>query len=248
MPTASVIIPAAGQGRRFSGTEAKSGPRVPFGERLTKAFVLLAGKPVIEHTLERFCTVPAVAEVIVAVPEDGVAWVEALLAAAAARTRCRLKVVAGGTDRPESVARALEVSDPGTELVAIHDAVRPLIRREIIEEALRVAVERGAAVVGRPIDHTVKRVAAGRRVIETVPRGDLWLAQTPQVFRREVITSAYRKREEVVGAITDDAQLVEALGYEVAMVPGDAANVKITTPEDLHLCEAVLAAGWPFKE
>ena len=246
MPTASVIIPAAGQGRRFSGSPAGTGPRVPFGERLTKAFVLLAGKPVIVHTLERFCTVPAVAEVIVAVPEDGVAWVEAQLAPRAAAMKCRLKVVAGGADRPDSVAGALEVSDPGTELVVVHDAVRPLIRRAIIEEALRVAVERGAAVVGRPVDHTVKRAAADRRVLETVSREGLWLAQTPQVFRREIITSAYRKRDEVVGHVTDDAQLVEALGYEVMMVLGDAATIKITTREDLRLCEAMLAAGWPF--
>jgi 2-C-methyl-D-erythritol 4-phosphate cytidylyltransferase len=113
---------------------------------------------------------------------------------------------------------------------------------------MRVAVEHGAAVVGRPVDHTVKRVPDGRKVAETVARQLLWLAQTPQVFRREVITQAYARRAEVVGKVTDDAQLVEAMGREVVMVPGDAANFKITTPEDLRMCEAILAAGWPFGE
>jgi 2-C-methyl-D-erythritol 4-phosphate cytidylyltransferase len=130
----------------------------------------------------------------------------------------------------------------------IHDAVRPLVRRAVVEEAMRVAFERGAAVVGRPVDHTVKRVSDGRRVAETVPRENLWLAQTPQVFRRDVVAQAYERRRHVVGRVTDDAQLVEAMGGCVEMVRGDAANVKITTIEDLRLCEALLEAGWPSEE
>ena len=156
--------------------------------------------------------------------------------------------MAGGAERPESVARALAATDPATDLVAIHDAVRPMIRPEVIREALRAAAEHGAAVVGRPVDHTVKRVAADRRILATVPRHDLWIAQTPQVFRRAILAEAYARRGEVPGHITDDAQLVEALGREVVMVLGDAANLKITTPEDLKTCEALLAAGWPFDE
>jgi 2-C-methyl-D-erythritol 4-phosphate cytidylyltransferase len=111
-----------------------------------------------------------------------------------------------------------------------------------------VAVEYGAAVVGRPIDHTIKTVAEDGLVAETVPRRSLWMAQTPQVFRREIITQAYGRRGDMVGSVTDDAQLVEAMGQTVMMVPGDAANVKITTPEDLRVCEAILAAGWPFEQ
>jgi 2-C-methyl-D-erythritol 4-phosphate cytidylyltransferase len=95
------------------------------------------------------------------------------------------------------------------------------------------------------VDHTVKRVDDGQRVLETVPRQRLWIAQTPQVFRRDVLTRAYAARDRAA-AVTDDAQLVEALGQEVVMVLGDAANLKITTPEDLRMCEALLAAGWPF--
>ncbi|KPK46734.1 MAG: hypothetical protein AMK72_09340, partial [Planctomycetes bacterium SM23_25] len=138
----------------------------------------------------------------------------------------------------------------------------------VIAEALRVAVEHGAAVVGRPVDHTIKAVADTasasetrprqnvtqvvplypdvRRVGQTVPRQGLWMAQTPQVFRREIITQAYQRRGDMVGSVTDDAQLVEAMGQTVMMVRGDAANIKITTPEDLRLCGAILAAGWPF--
>ncbi|MBE3134613.1 MAG: 2-C-methyl-D-erythritol 4-phosphate cytidylyltransferase, partial [Acidobacteria bacterium] len=105
----------------------------------------------------------------------------------------------------------------------------------------------GAAVVGRPVDHTIKSVGADRCVATTVARDALWMAQTPQVFRREIITQAYGRRDDVVGALTDDAQLVEAMGQVVMMVLGDAANIKITTPEDLRMCEALLAAGWPFE-
>jgi 2-C-methyl-D-erythritol 4-phosphate cytidylyltransferase len=121
-----------------------------------------------------------------------------------------------------------------------------MIRPSVIRDALKAAAEHGAAVVGRPVDHTVKRVNDEQRVVETVPRQRLWIAQTPQVFCREVIEEAYANRGRVTGHITDDAQLVEALGREVVMVLGDAANFKITTPEDLRMCEALLAAGWPF--
>jgi 2-C-methyl-D-erythritol 4-phosphate cytidylyltransferase len=245
MPTASVIIAAGGLGRRFLAAGARAAERGPFEQHPTKAFVPLAGKPVLAHTLACFAEIPSVVEFIVAVPEGALDWAEEHFDAAGVGGR-RLKIVEGGRDRPDSVARALEVSDPGTELVAVHDAVRPLIRRAVAEEAMRVAIERGAAVVGRPVDHTVKRVAEDRSVTETVHRHGLWVAQTPQVFRREIITNAYHKRDEVVGEVTDDAQLVEALGYEVVMVLGDAVNLKITTPEDLRICEAILAAGWPF--
>ena len=260
MPTATVILPAAGRGRRF-GTPGAPRADVPTPEAATKAFAVMAGRPILAHTLDRFARLESVVEIIVPVPAGAVAWarktfgdsVGAGLPAVAGRP---LVFVAGGEQRTESVARALEASDGGTELVVIHDAVRPLIRPAVIEEAMRVAVEVGAAVVGRPVDHTIKSVRDGpcpagsrwdRRVAETIPRKDLWLAQTPQVFRRDILTRAYEHRSAVVGKITDDAQLVEAIGEAVVMVEGDAANVKITRAEDLRLCEALLAAGWPFE-
>ena len=245
VPKASVILAAAGTGRRFGPSENPSPEAAE--ARLTKAFVPLVGRPVIAHTLERFDRVKVVAEVLVAVPPDRVAWAkkkfgEVLTSGAA------LRFVEGGEDRTDSVDRALHASDGSTELVAIHDAVRPLIRPAVIEEAFRVAMEHGAAVVGRPVDHTIKYVLDGSRAAGTVPRHGLWAAQTPQVFRREMIVRAYEQRSSVVGEVTDDAQLVEAIGKAVMMVLGDAANLKITTTEDLRLCEAVLAAGWPFGE
>jgi 2-C-methyl-D-erythritol 4-phosphate cytidylyltransferase len=240
-PQASVILAAAGAGRRFA--EGAVGAAPPDG----KVFASLAGRPVLAHALEAFARVEAVTEVVVALPADRVD---------AARQRFgdvldggrALVFVAGGESRPESVERALAATDERTELVAIHDGARPLIRPAVIEEALRVAVEHGAAVVGRPVDHTIKMVADDGCVTETVPRRGLWMAQTPQVFRREIIAQAYARRGNVVGRVTDDAQLVESLGKPVHMVRGDGANLKITTPEDLHACEALLAAGWPFKE
>jgi 2-C-methyl-D-erythritol 4-phosphate cytidylyltransferase len=240
MPAASLIVAAGGSGRRF----AEAGGRAALRPPLTKAFALLAGRPVLAHTLERFAAVPNIAEAVVAVPEPALAEARRLFGAAFGADR-PLKFVPGGLERPDSVSRALAATDPTTELVIVHDAVRPLIRRAIIEEAMRVAIERGAAVVGWAVDHTVKRVRNGRTVEATVSRQDLWLAQTPQVFRREIIARAYAARANLVGQITDDAQLVEAAGQEVVMVPGDVCNVKITTPEDLRVCEMLLAAGWP---
>jgi 2-C-methyl-D-erythritol 4-phosphate cytidylyltransferase len=208
--------------------------------------MLLAGRPVLSHTLAQFAQVEEVAEVVVAVPADQVAHAREVFGRQIAPGR-PLRFVAGGAERPESVALALAATDSSTELVAIHDAVRPFIRPAVIREALRVALEHGAAVVGRPVDHTVKRVAEDRRILATVPRQELWIAQTPQVFRRALLAEAYANRGRMAGHITDDAQLVEALGREVVMVLGDAANLKITTPEDLRMCEALLAAGWPFE-
>jgi 2-C-methyl-D-erythritol 4-phosphate cytidylyltransferase len=245
-PTASVIIPAAGEGRRFAEGAAERW-RMPLDQGVSKVLILLAGRPVLTHTLDRFAQVAAVAEVVVAVPPGKAEEMRQAFGDTLAGGR-PLKFVEGGANRTESVARALAATDRGTELVAIHDAVRPMIRPAIIEEAFRAAIEYGAAVVGRVVDHTVKSVPDGRRVAETLPRAGLWLAQTPQVFRREVLVQAYNRRDDVVGLVTDDAKLVEATGQVVMMVPGDAANIKITTPEELRFCEALLAAGWPFGE
>ncbi len=240
-PQASVILAAAGAGRRFAQEAAGAAP--PDG----KVFAPLADRPVLGHVLQAFARVDSVADVVVAVPADRVDAARQRFGDALDGGR-PLVFVAGGASRPESVERALAATDEGTELVAIHDGARPLIRPAVIEEAFRVAVEHGAAVVGRPVDHTIKMVDADGRVTETVPRRTLWMAQTPQVFRREIITQAYGRRGDVVGRVTDDAQLVEALGQPVRMVRGDGANLKITTPEDLRACEALLAAGWPFEE
>ncbi len=243
-PTASVILAAAGAGRRFAKADpaaAAGGPRAR-----GKVFAELAGRPVLAHVLRAFWKVPAVAEIVVAVPEEAVTWARDTFAEPADDGQ-RLTFVAGGERRSDSVGRALDASDGGTELVAIHDGARPLIRPAVIQEACRAAVEHGAAVVGRPVDHTVKMVAEDGRVTETVPRRALWAAQTPQVFRREIIMQAYHRLGDMVGRVTDDAQLVEALGRTVMMVRGDVANLKITTPDDLRVCEALLAAGWPFE-
>jgi 2-C-methyl-D-erythritol 4-phosphate cytidylyltransferase len=239
LPTASLIIAAAGAGRRFAAAGGSGD--------LTKVFMPLAGRPVLSRTLEQFARVAEVAEAIVAVPPSEVDHARRTFGETLGPGR-RLVFVAGGAERPESVALALAATDRATDLVAIQDAVRPLIRPEVIRESFRVAAECGAAVVGRPVDHTIKRVGEDRRVHHTVPRHDLWIAQTPQVFRRTLLEEAYRRRGEVKVSITDDAQLAEALGHKVVMVLGDAVNLKITTPEDLRICEALLAAGWPSGE
>jgi 2-C-methyl-D-erythritol 4-phosphate cytidylyltransferase len=242
MPTATVILPAAGRGQRFTDAARREVAEPP----ATKVFADLAGRPVLAHTLDAFLAVEAVVELLVPVPADAVVWARDTFAGAAPGRR--LVFLAGGEQRTDSVARALDQSEGKTELVVIHDAVRPLVRRSVIEEALRQALDHGAAVVGRPVDHTLKRVADGRTVAGTVSREHLWLAQTPQAFRREVISRAYSQLGRLVGKVTDDAQLVEAVGGRVVMVEGDPANLKITTAEDLRVCEALLAGGWPFDE
>jgi len=239
-PKASVILAAAGAGRRFAQGRAGA------ASAEAKVFAALAGRPVLAHALEAFARVEAVAEIVAAVPAGRVAWARETFGETLDDGR-PLVFVAGGQARPESVARALDATDGGTELVAVHDGARPLIRPAVIEAVLRAAVEDGAAVVGRPVDHTIKMVDEDGRVTETVSRRSLWMAQTPQVFRREIIAQAYGRRGDMVGRVTDDAQLVEVLGRTVRMVRGDAANIKITTPEDLRACEALLAAGWPFE-
>ena len=147
----------------------------------------------------------------------------------------------GGAERFESVANALARVGDDVEFVAIHDAVRPCATPEQVAAVFASAQRHGAALLATRVVDTVKRVE-GQTVTETLPREGLWLAQTPQVFRRDWLEDAYARRAELGAAITDDAQLVEAAGRAVVVVEGDATNVKITTKADLALAEAILMA------
>jgi 2-C-methyl-D-erythritol 4-phosphate cytidylyltransferase len=149
-------------------------------------------------------------------------------------SRTAVKVVEGGAERQESVWRGLRaIPEAAAEVVLVHDAVRPFVTRALIDDVLKAAVETGAAICARPIAETVKRVVDGF-VGETLDRRSLWAVQTPQGFRAALLREAHDKarRDGIVG--TDDAMLVERLVHPVRVVPGLAANVKITTPEDLH--------------
>jgi 2-C-methyl-D-erythritol 4-phosphate cytidylyltransferase len=151
-------------------------------------------------------------------------------------------VIDGGAERSDSIARALEVVDPACEFVAVHDAARPCLTGELIDAVFAAAREHGAALLAVPVADTVKRVGADGLTTETIPRNDLYLAQTPQVFRRELLLRAYANRSRLGASATDDTQLVEAIGTRCAVVEASPLNLKITTAADLRLASAVLQA------
>jgi 2-C-methyl-D-erythritol 4-phosphate cytidylyltransferase len=152
-------------------------------------------------------------------------------------------VIPGGKERQDSVRAGIETLDRDTDIVIIHDAVRPFITAKLIEDCIRAAAEEGAATVGVPVKDTVKEVGADGRVMRTCDRNLLWLTQTPQAFRRDIIENAHRAAVRDGYRGTDDTSLVERLGIAVRMIRGDYGNIKITTPEDLVIAEALLAAS-----
>jgi 2-C-methyl-D-erythritol 4-phosphate cytidylyltransferase len=214
----AVIIPAGGRGARVGG-------------RLPKQFLRINGEAVLVATVRRFADHPRVDHVVVAAPAAHLAMARRLL-----RPLGRpgsVSVVEGGAERQDSVWRALQAIPETADIVLVHDAVRPFVTRALIDDVLRAAAEAGAALCARPIAETVKRVSEGL-VTETLDRRGLWAVQTPQGFRAALLREAHDKarREGIAG--TDDAALVERLGQPVRVVPGLAANIKITTPEDLR--------------
>jgi 2-C-methyl-D-erythritol 4-phosphate cytidylyltransferase len=149
-----------------------------------------------------------------------------------------IQLVNGGAERFESVANALALTTSEADFVAVHDAARPCLTAALIDAVFARAVETGAALLAVPVADTIKRDDGAGRVQATVARQGLWLAQTPQVFRRDWLIDAYARRS-AFGSVTDDAQLVEAAGHAVHLVPGSNTNLKITTREDIDLAEAI---------
>ena len=232
MSTFAVILPAAGQSRRFHDKAYK------------KPFAPLGGRAVWLHSAERFMNRPDVKQVIVVVAAEDRELFDLKFGANIAILG--VQVVEGGEHRPDSVQRALERVKEGIEFVAVHDAARPCLADPWIDAVFSAAARDGAAILAAPVQATLKRVERGagskeqgaKRIAETVDREGLWEAQTPQVFRRELLIEAYAKRGRE--PVTDDAQLVERLGRPVTIVPCSPLNLKITTRDDLKLAEQVL--------
>ena len=226
----AVILPAAGLGTRMGkGAAEKTGTS-------RKQFMLLEGSPILMHTVRKFATSPRVSDIVVAVRAEDLEWVASMLQRGFPGSRVR--TVEGGNSRQQSVGNALAALDPDTDLVAVHDAVRPFIDAETIEKVLDEAAETGAAIVGLPAVDTVKQVSRGTghvRIRSTLPREKLVMAQTPQVFRYDVLRRAYdaARADGFVG--TDEASLVERLDVEVSVVMGTDRNIKITKPGDMDL-------------
>lgn len=223
----AVVLPAAGKSSRFGGKEKKP-------------FASLGGRAVWLRAAELFWTRDDVSRVYVVISPDDRELFE--IKFRAALVFANGSVVDGGAERFESVANALAVIPDDVDFVAVHDAVRPLCPKEKIDEVFAAAKEHGAAMLAVPVADTLKRVGDGNRIVETVPRAGLWAAQTPQVFRRDWLVEAYAKRGELTVPITDDAQLMEALGRTVVAVPGSPTNFKITTPGDLEVAEAIISS------
>lgn len=208
------------------------------GAGVNKMYLPLRGEPVLRHTLRAFEACDCVDDVIVIVAPDEVEWARSLISTWREISRVR-KVVAGGATRQESVRRGIDHLDAACEIVAIHDGARPLICPRTILRVVEAARTFGAAVVAVPVTDTTKVVRDGE-VVTTLDRDNLWAAATPQAFRREIIEDAHRAgaREDV--RATDDSALVEMTGARVKVVRGENDNIKITTPEDLVVAEALL--------
>lgn len=219
----AVIIPAAGSGSR-------SGSSIP------KQYVELLGEPVLAFTLRAFSAVAGCAMIVVAIDE---AWHAEAGRAAAGIEHVRL--VAGGTERQHSIARALQALDPAIPITLVHDAARPAVSSDLIERVVAAAVEHGGAVPAMPMSETVKQVDGDGWIVQTIPRETLRSAQTPQGFRREILIAAY-ERAAATGILgTDDASLVEAAGFPVRVIPGESTNIKLTLPEDFERVGRLLA-------
>lgn len=231
MPKMSVIVVGAGSGERFGGEE-------------NKIFAKLDGQPVFLRALQLFVNREDVCQtILVAAPAD----METIRAKFSANLGFMgVKVVEGGAERADSVAAGLAAVAEEADYVAVHDAVRVCVAAEWIDEIAAAAFKSGAAVPVTPVTSTLKRVDSGGQISATVPRDGLHLAQTPQVFRKDVLSAAYAARaagELAADApVTDDAQLVEMTGYAVTAVPGDPRNIKITTKGDLALAGMILKA------
>ena len=216
--TTTLIIPAAGRGSRF-------------GADIPKQYLALRGRPVLTWTLQAFAG--EVDRAIIAVDK---AWMPTAQAIAVGASY-PITLVLGGATRQASVLAALRIAGDG--IILVHDAVRPLVPKRCIADCISAVRDHGSALVAIPCASTIKRTVDGRTVAATVPRDDLWLAQTPQGFRREIGLAAFA--DPAAETCSDDAQVLERAGHAPVLVLGDARNLKITTPDDLALAEAILS-------
>ena len=221
----TAIIVAAGSGQRMRC-------------KTPKQFIEVAGKPILQHTLEVFESCNDVDDIMVVLPPEW-AHVYDPIFKKEWNIKKLVHTVTGAGQRHLSVWNGLQAMPHDTEIVIIHDGVRPLVTHEIIRNSIYSAARDGAAVVGVHSRDTVKQIKDGR-VVETIPRDDLILVQTPQTFRRDVILAANRTAFDTHRFSTDDAALAEMAGFPVTVVQGSWTNIKITSPEDLKIAEWLL--------
>ena len=228
----TAIFPAAGKGKRMQAG-------------MNKVLVELEGMPILVRTLARFSRCQAVDRLVVVVAAHEVDFVTDMLTGADREFGLKpWQVTAGGSERQYSVWNGIQAVEGAAEedIILVHDAARPLVSEKTILETIRVAEAKGAAIAAVPAKNTIKLCNAAGEVVETPDRSRLWEVQTPQGFRRDILVRANQQAmaESFLG--TDDASLVERLGQKVFIVESDYRNIKLTTPEDMVIAKAFLAA------
>ena len=222
--TSVAIIVGAGRGLRFASDS-----------QTQKQFLLLGGEPLILKTLQPFLTSNRISSCVLVVPKSAVDLIKKEVAPYASEDNIR--VIAGGERRQDSVRFGVEAAD-GADVVVVHDAVRPFVRQEWISQVIDRCINNDGAIVALSVSDTLKKVVDGR-ISETIPRDNIWQAQTPQAFRRELLMEVYASVDWENVHVTDEAQLLEIAGKSVAIVPGSSENFKITTQDDWSKAEVI---------
>lgn len=221
----AVLIPAAGSSRRFKGKKKK-----PFTD--------MDGRAVFLRTLEAFSDRADVKQTIMAIPQDDEEIFKIKWGASVGFFGTR--VILGGSERWETVEKLMAAITEEVDLIALHDAVRPCVTQTMIDAVFAAAAQSGAAILAHRLVGTIKQGNDQAQIVKTIDRRELWEAQTPQVFKPDILKKAYANRANVKGEITDDAQLVEALGLPVQLVESDTSNIKITHGTDIAIAEAII--------
>ena len=234
MSTFAVILPAAGKSSRFSGGGAAA--VLGMGTPNKKPFQELKGRAVWLRAMEPFVNREDVVQRIVALSPEDLEWFKEKYRSNLAFMD--LTLIEGGAERADTVELALSRVRADVDFVAVHDAARPLLAHEWIDAVFKAAEKTGAAIPATPISSTLKLVTPDGHIEKTVPRDRLWAAQTPQVFRRQLLLDAYAQRGDFQP--TDEAQLVERLGHPIAVVECSPMNLKITSQDDMRMAQALI--------
>lgn len=224
MEKAAVIIPAAGSGTRMKLNHPKQYHQV-------------AGAPILVHTIRSFLECSFVGQLIVVVPTDRIVETNHLFKDNHIQDQ-RLSIIAGGARRQDSVFNGLNAVNENFKTVLVHDGARPLIKKQLIDEVFKQATLHGAAIAAIPVKDTLKKSDEAQCIDMTVPREQLWQAQTPQGAQVTLLKRAYLENDDK--DVTDEASLLEAAGIPVKLVEGSETNLKVTRPEDLHIAEKLL--------
>ena len=226
MPKVCAIIVAAGKGLRMNAMGKKQ-------------YLSIAGLPVIVHTLRVFDSCALIDEMVLVVPEEDLSVCREEIINPAGFVK-EIVLVAGGPMRQDSVYNGLQAVDSDDGIIVIHDGVRPLVTPDELKACINGARRYGACILGLPAFDTLKRINTSGTIVETLARDTIWLAQTPQAFRYNLILNAHQHARQHGLSATDDASLLEQIGIDVKIIEGSRRNLKITNPDDLKLARILL--------